>query len=342
LAVAHLLWSSPSRSKQVIPASRLQAAPCTPGTGDVDGDGLLATDDAVCAFAVFLEGEQLPSGCDAPDYACEIGAADVNCDGSVTPGDARAIEARRAAGLFPSDCFAQSAPAPSAPPYQIALVQEVVDDGGTTRLRVTLAVQDATDLDAFGARLAFPAGEIAFQRAQAGNLTAAWFGVDGRPAGAGSVLFGGFEPGVTAPPGPGNVCHLYFDFFGAPQVVAGLSLSGLVDDFVGASVVGTVTAAPGPPGSSTRLHQNRPNPFNPVTRIPYDVAGPATESVRLAIYDVRGALVRVLVDAERAPGSYVAVWDGRTGDGVEASSGIYFCSMRAGGYTASRRMVLLK
>jgi hypothetical protein len=273
---------------------------------------------------------------------CELVAADVDCSGSVTPADARAIALRSAASLPPASCFATPEPAPS-PPYALGLVQNVVDDGGTQRLEVRIVVEDAADLDAFGARLSFPSGQLQLDRVEPGFGTSAWHSVDGRLGVAGQVNFGGFDPFTTTSPGTADVCRVYFNFLGAPGPVGGLSLSNFVDDFVGASV-GAVTAVDVPMGVTHRLHQNFPNPFNPTTQVRYDVAGRTGERVRvsIAVYDVRGTLVRTLVNEERGPGSYVAGWDGRGDNGVQAASGVYFYSMRAGGYAESRRMVLLK
>jgi hypothetical protein len=342
-AVARLLWSAPSIEKQIIPSPGLLAAACAQGIGDVDGNGLLAATDVACAFEVFLGGQSLAGACNYQDYACEVVSADVNCDGVVTPADAQAIEARRAAGLLPSACFATAAPPAAGAPFQIALLQTVVDEGGTPRLCVSVAVQDASGLDAFGARLSFPSGELAFQRADAAFVTGGWYAVDGAAAGSGQVLLGGFDAFSPAPPGPAELVRVYFDFLGTPGTVGGLFLSDLVDDLEGASVAGTVTGA-GSPLPASRLLQNHPNPFNPVTRIPYQVGGApgAGVPVRIAIYDVRGALVRVLVDEARAPGAYAVEWDGRTSNGTPAASGVYVCALRAGAFTASRRMVLLK
>jgi flagellar hook assembly protein FlgD len=112
---------------------------------------------------------------------------------------------------------------------------------------------------------------------------------------------------------------------------------------VGATL-GTVTAVDAPLTATHRLHQNYPNPFNPSTQLRYDVAGRDGDrvQVRIAVYDVRGALVRSLVNDTRVPGSYVATWDGRADNGAQAASGVYFCAMSAGAYLESRRMVLLK
>lgn len=338
-AVARLSWSSASQAKQVIPGERMLAASCAQGVGDVDGNGIIAPSDVACAFSIYLENQGLAVGCNYQSYACEVTSSDVNCSGAVTPSDALAIEQRRASGLPPSGCFASPAPPAPVPPLSLALTQAVFNESGTPRLRVTISVQDGTGLDAFGARLLFPTAQLAFQRVEAGNVTSEWFDVDARVPVSGQALVGGFDPFAPAWSGPGEVCHVYFNFVGAPGPVAGLSLTGLVDDFAGASVGATVTgASPARPGF--RLGANHPNPFNPATRIPYHVG--ATERVTLAVYDVRGARVRALVEGVRAAGAYEAVWDGRDDGGRVVASGVYFCVMQAGGFRATQRMVLLK
>jgi hypothetical protein len=91
---------------------------------------------------------------------------------------------------------------------------------------------------------------------------------------------------------------------------------------------------------STALEQNHPNPFNPVTEVPYAItaAGP----VQLSVYDAAGHLVRRLVDGVQQAGRHSALWDGRDENDSPAPSGVYFCRMRAGSYSETRRMVLLK
>ncbi|HEX5131091.1 MAG TPA: FlgD immunoglobulin-like domain containing protein [Candidatus Krumholzibacteria bacterium] len=113
-------------------------------------------------------------------------------------------------------------------------------------------------------------------------------------------------------------------------------------DNVEVRAVTTYATAAGPPPAETHLEQNIPNPFNPTTAIAYTLA--SAGHVRLAIYDVRGALVRVLVDRAQQPGDgpFQAEWDGRSDDGVAVSSGVYFYRLDAAGVTETRRMVLLK
>jgi hypothetical protein len=88
------------------------------------------------------------------------------------------------------------------------------------------------------------------------------------------------------------------------------------------------------------LYQNIPNPFNPRTVIRYDVAAPGHVSLR--VYDVRGALVRVLEDRIRAMGRYEVDWNGDDGRGERVASGVYFYRLTTPGYSQTRKMVLLK
>jgi len=88
------------------------------------------------------------------------------------------------------------------------------------------------------------------------------------------------------------------------------------------------------------LSQNVPNPFNPLTRITFSVNVPG--EVRLRICDIAGRCVRTLVDAWREPGAYTEVWDGKTDDGSALPSGVYFYSLIAGDFVATRKMVLLR
>ena len=85
----------------------------------------------------------------------------------------------------------------------------------------------------------------------------------------------------------------------------------------------------------------RPNPFNPVTRIAYSVkdAGPVT----IEVYNVAGRVVRTLLDTDVDAGaSGYVVWDGTGESGERCASGVYFYRIAAPGFTASRKMIMLK
>jgi len=88
------------------------------------------------------------------------------------------------------------------------------------------------------------------------------------------------------------------------------------------------------------VYQNSPNPFNPLCTIRY--ATPRAGRVRLAVFDVSGAVVRTITDGWREPGVYDEVWDGRDNAGAALPSGVYFYSLEADDFTAARKMVLLR
>jgi hypothetical protein len=102
----------------------------------------------------------------------------------------------------------------------------------------------------------------------------------------------------------------------------------------------TTTAAPGWGESVLRLYLNQPNPFNPLTTIKYDV--PVDGRVTLRVYDVRGALVRTLIDTDLPRGSHQATWDGRDASGRGMASGSYFARVEAGGRVETVRMSLVR
>jgi hypothetical protein len=94
------------------------------------------------------------------------------------------------------------------------------------------------------------------------------------------------------------------------------------------------------PAAPMRLSQNVPNPFNPQTEIRFNLATDA--KVRLAVYDVEGRLLRVLVDGRRAAGAHSEIWDGRDEQGRPLSSGLYFYSLQGEGRDLTRKMMLIK
>jgi hypothetical protein len=100
------------------------------------------------------------------------------------------------------------------------------------------------------------------------------------------------------------------------------------------------TDVPGAQVTQLRLYPNQPNPFNPMTTIRFDL--PAAGQVRLAIYDLAGRLVRVLVEGEIPAGSHEAVWDGRDSTGRSAPSGSYLARLVAGGKVEGVRLSLVR
>ncbi len=89
-----------------------------------------------------------------------------------------------------------------------------------------------------------------------------------------------------------------------------------------------------------QLSQNYPNPFNPSTTISYRLTSPAR--VRLEILDLRGRLLRILVDRGEQAGSHTIIWYGRDGSGNEVPSGVYICRLKSAGSSAIRKMTLIR
>jgi hypothetical protein len=83
-----------------------------------------------------------------------------------------------------------------------------------------------------------------------------------------------------------------------------------------------------------------PNPFNPATTIAYNL--PRAGRVSMKVYDLRGRLVRVLLDGNRPAGPGQVVWDGANGAGAAVASGVYFHELIAGGETRIGKMTLVK
>ena len=95
----------------------------------------------------------------------------------------------------------------------------------------------------------------------------------------------------------------------------------------------------------TLLLANYPNPFNPETWIPYQLANPA--EVTVTIYAANGAVVRTLALGHQRAGSYAsrhraAYWDGRNEIGERVANGVYFYTLSAGDFAATRKMLILK
>jgi hypothetical protein len=89
-----------------------------------------------------------------------------------------------------------------------------------------------------------------------------------------------------------------------------------------------------------QLSQNYPNPFNPETTLRY--ALPRDERVQLKIFNIRGQLVKTLVDEEMNAGHHSVLWKGRDDADHSVATGIYFVQMQAGDYRQVRKLVLIK
>ena len=105
------------------------------------------------------------------------------------------------------------------------------------------------------------------------------------------------------------------------------------------TVAGVDEIATGIPSGFT-LAQNYPNPFNPVTRIDFTI--PAFASVNLLVYDLKGYLVRTIVDESLSAGAHSVKWDGKNDSGIPVASGVYLYRLSSADFSQSRRMLYIK
>ena len=89
-----------------------------------------------------------------------------------------------------------------------------------------------------------------------------------------------------------------------------------------------------------RVYQNHPNPFNPTTRIQYDL--PKDHMVTIAIYDVMGRNIRTLMNVNQTAGYHSVRWDAKNDIGEGVAAGMYIYTIQAGEFRATKKMVLLK
>ena len=106
-------------------------------------------------------------------------------------------------------------------------------------------------------------------------------------------------------------------------------------------LTGTPTSTPEDvPQSRSDLNQNYPNPFNPTTTIDFHLAS-AGKTV-MSIYDVRGSLVRTLLNETLSAGSHSIVWDGTDNSGRKVASGSYFYQLETNDRLMTKKSLLIK
>ena len=97
---------------------------------------------------------------------------------------------------------------------------------------------------------------------------------------------------------------------------------------------------PGITPSAFKLLGNYPNPFNPMTTIEYEI--PAVSDVHVRIFDLKGALVRELLNETQSAGLHQVVWNGTNSNNARVSSGVYLYVVQCGGQALSRQLILVK
>ncbi|HPF35610.1 MAG TPA: FlgD immunoglobulin-like domain containing protein [Candidatus Krumholzibacteria bacterium] len=140
-----------------------------------------------------------------------------------------------------------------------------------------------------------------------------------------------------------SASYAIHDVIGQPD--AGVVFSAvyrLTGGLLGGYAVGTGVDDGVEPGLPRvlRFHAAAPNPFNPTVMFRVDL--PDARRLSAQVLDLRGRVVRTLVDEERPAGRHDLIWHGRDADGREAASGVYLVRIRAGDEESRQRVTLVR
>ena len=266
---------------------------------------------------------------------------DVSGDGTISAYDA-ALILQYVVGLrdsFPADML--TSPDGISPRDYILSLPELTANAGN-RIQTPIFINDATGLTAGGITLKYDPTIL-----KAVNVTSQTLFLNGAYNKANVDRRGEvrFAFATTQPmKGNGNLFTVEFDVL--PNTTG--EISSLFLDNVELSnslsitkLDGSVTVLP----SRSTLLQNFPNPFNPETWIPYELANEA--EVVIKIYNVKGELVRALSIGHQPAGCYLSkekavFWNGKNQNGDAVANGLYFYTLKAGEFQAVRKMILVK
>jgi len=266
---------------------------------------------------------------------------DISGDGTISAADAGLI-LKFVVGMideFPSQQLTAPDGIQMLQSYRVSLPQISAKEG--ERIYVPLTIQDATGLFAGGVRLEYdPTVLRALEVSPLGMLSGSYWQSNIHLYGEVRFGFAALNPLKEG----GNLFILTFEVLPntegrvTPLTFSEVEFNNVVPL---TKLNGSVLVLP----STTRILPNYPNPFNPETWIPYQIA--SDSHVRIRIYNVLGQLVRTLDLGEQKSGFYLArgkaaYWDGRNSLGQHVASSVYFYQFQADDFTAIRRMILVK
>ncbi|MBT7808461.1 DUF1565 domain-containing protein [Candidatus Poribacteria bacterium] len=296
---------------------------CVPG--DATGDGAVNVLDVTKMERIVALLDAVPSG------ACP----DANQDGATNVLDVTSTE-RLVVGL------PAVAPAPQAARAPLVTISTVSDTGDVVTLRVDVRGV-LRDVDAGSFELSYAEADYGLVALTPTGWHADASRTDNDSPGRAIRVLN--APGVGGVALSGAVTEIVLHRK-VRDAAGPIALDIHIGDTSGRSLLLRSFAIPTMrvPPATTAL-PNFPNPFNPETWIPFDLAEQANVVVR--VYNTGGSLVRTLDLGPLPAGAYAdrpraAYWDGRNDAGEPVAGGVYHYEIRAGGYRATRRMVILK
>lgn len=209
--------------------------------------------------------------------------------------------------------------APAADENWPALGTALADGDYVYRLSFDLSAMDLGSVSVSGAWATDNSGTLRLNGAATGYSSVTYNSLSP------FTLSSGFVPGVN---------HL--DFVVSNWPASGSNPTGLRVEGISGTGNSTVGVEPDLEGHALELTAPFPNPAHSVARFFYALPKPGR--VRLAVHDLAGRTVRMLIDREEPAGRFAAQWDGRGADGTAARAGIYLVDLEAKGGRVSRRI----
>ncbi|MDI6791357.1 MAG: FlgD immunoglobulin-like domain containing protein [bacterium] len=263
---------------------------------------------------------------------CNWANADANGDGKVSSADITAIE-RIVLGL-------PAAPAPAKMTTSEVIAKLRMRGVATNELK--LWAGEMKNFDTLFCDLSYDPAKVRIEKIEVGDLAegARILSNIQNEQGRARVLIN--MPGVSGANGSGELLKITL----AQAASAGdISVNEIILGSDQAIELPFELLNPESIPSRSFLSQNYPNPINPETWIPFSLSNSAR--VVINVYSLSGQLIRTLDLGEKAAGIYeikdkAAYWDGKDNHGHETASGIYLYQLKAGDFTSTRKMIVLK
>lgn len=209
-------------------------------------------------------------------------------------------------------------------------------------ISIAICIDNFSSLGVFGLEFKFDPGVLAFHRIES-NLDNPWIIFDHFDADENRLVIAGALLSNRSPEHSyQTVVSLHFDKLkeAKTEIIHSATLWTLEGDKMiyplAVSRFNMETSVP----KQFALHQNFPNPFNPITTIRYEV--PRESHIQVGIFNLLGQEIITLVNERQLAGYYQISWGGKDNSGQTVGSGVYFVVLRAETFTTNKKMLLIK